>query len=100
MRLKFWTIVKGVFLVCLLVMLALGGHLLYTKIPYLIKEINSETKNPQSQARQDVIVTIPKGASLSEVGEILQNNGIISSKLIFKLVAFIRGEQRNVKAGD
>lgn len=100
MRLKFWTIVKGVFLVCLLVMLALGGHLLYTKIPYLITEINSGTKNLQSQGRQDVIVTIPKGASLSEVGEILQNNGIISSKLIFKLVAFIRGEQRNVKAGD
>ena len=49
---------------------------------------------------QEVIVSVPKGASLSQVGGILQENGVVSSRLVFKLVAIIRGEQRKIKAGD
>ena len=49
---------------------------------------------------REVIVTIPKGASVSQVGSILQEKGVISNRLVFKLVAWIRGEQRNIKAGD
>jgi UPF0755 protein len=49
---------------------------------------------------KEIIVAIPKGASLSQVGALLQEKGVISSKLIFKIVAFIRGEQHKIKAGD
>lgn len=100
MRLSIATIIKSIFLLLLLTILAVGGHLVYTRLPGIINQFASGKTQTDSASRQDVIVTIPKGASLSEVGEILQNNNILTSKLIFRLVAMIRGEQRNVKAGD
>lgn len=100
MKLSLSTIIKSLFLLVLLGVMAIGGHLLYTHAPDFLSSFSAEKPKIDDASRQDVIVSIPKGASLSEVGEILQNNGIISSKLIFRLVAMIRGEQRNVKAGD
>lgn len=100
MRLSLSTIMKSIMLLLVLMALAVGGHLLYTRLPEAINDLALDKTRTETSSRQDVVVTIPKGASLSEVGEILQSNNIVSSKLIFKLVAMIRGEQRNVKAGD
>ncbi len=100
MRLSLSIIIKSVFLVVVLVVLAIGGHFLYTRLPNFINELASNKTQTEASSRQDVIITIPKGASLSEIGEILYDNNVVSSKLLFKLVAMIRGEQRNVKAGD
>ncbi len=100
MKLSWSTIFKSICLVVVLVSLAIGGRILYTSLPGIMNQLSSGKTPADASSRQEVIVTIPKGASLSEVGEILQQNNIISSKLLFKLVAMIRGEQRNVKAGD
>lgn len=100
MRLSLSTIIKSIMLLLVLMALAVGGHLIYTRLPDAINDLALDKTRTETSPRQDVVVTIPKGASLSEVGEILQSNNIVSSKLIFKLVAMIRGEQRSVKAGD
>lgn len=100
MKLSLSTILKSILLAAILASLAIGGHLLYTRLPFIINQFASGKSSAETASRNEVIVTIPKGASLSEVGEILVENNVISSKLLFKLVAMIRGEQRNVKAGD
>lgn len=92
-------VVKSIFLVVLVVGLCVVGYVGYKKIPALVDQFYSFGK-PHSVPGKEVVVTIPKGASLSLVGRILQDNGIIRSSLVFKLVAFIRGEQTKVKAGD
>lgn len=100
MRLSLSTIIKSIFLLFVLAFLAIGGHLLYSNLPSFVNQLTSVQKKTETQSREEVIVSIPKGASLSEIGGMLQDHNIISSKLVFKLVAMIRGEQRNVKAGD
>ncbi|MFH0959479.1 MAG: endolytic transglycosylase MltG [Pseudomonadota bacterium] len=99
MKVPVLSIVKTVSAIVLLVILALGGHYLYSNMPVILQHFLA-TDSQNNSPREDIIVAIPKGASLSEVGAILQENGVVSSKLVFKLVAFIRGEQRSVKAGD
>ncbi|MGC8604174.1 MAG: endolytic transglycosylase MltG [Desulfomonilaceae bacterium] len=99
MKVPFLSIVKTVSAVVFLIFLALGGNYFYNNVPSIIDRFLS-TETDKTATNRDVVVTIPKGASLSEVGAILQENGVVSSKLVFKIVAFIRGEQRYVKAGD
>ena len=99
MKVPVLSVIKTVSALILLVLLAVGGHYLYSNLPGILQHFlvaDSQKNIP----REDVIVAIPKGASLSEVGAILQEQGVVSSKLVFKVVAFIRGEQRSVKAGD
>ncbi len=71
----------------------------YKRIPELVNEFY-RLAPAETVPSKEVVITIPKGATLSQVAKILQDNGIIRSSLVLKLVAFIRGEQRSVKAGD
>ena len=100
MRFSVLSVFKSVVMVTVLGGMALGGYLVYSNLPELLQEFTrtSSLKNPPST--EEIVVTIPRGCSLSQVGSILQNKGIISSRLVFKLVALIRGEQRSIKAGD
>jgi UPF0755 protein len=101
MRISFFSVMKSIFALTLLVALGIGGYLAYSKLPGLLSQLNAPKKTAETvPAGAEVIITIPKGASLSQVGSILQEKGIISSGLVFKVVAFIRGEQRKIKAGD
>lgn len=75
------------------------GYVAYTRAPHLAKHLDF-SGGQEAVSGKDIIVTIPRGVSLSQVGTILQENGVIRSRLVFKLVAIIRGEQRSVKAGD
>ncbi len=86
--------------VVLLVALGIGAYTAYSKLPDLLHDLVSSPGRAPAVPGQEVIISIPKGASLSQVGSILQENGVISSRLVFKLVAMIRGEQRKIKAGD
>lgn len=99
MKVPVFSVIRTLSAITLLILLAVGGHYLYTSLPNIINHFLSPAPE-KSASSQEVIITIPKGASLSEVAGILQEEGVISSKLLFKLVAFIRGEQRHVKAGD
>ncbi len=47
-----------------------------------------------------VQVTIPKGSSVSQIGSILERDGVISSGFFFKLRAAIDGDRGKLRAGD
>lgn len=100
MRISFLSVVKGLFVLVLLIGLGIAGYVGYSKLPGLLKDLSGPVATEPMPPGREVIVTIPKGASLSQVGSILQEQGVISSKLVFKVVAFIRGEQRAIKAGE
>jgi len=100
MRVSIVSILRGLVTISILAALGLGAYLVYSKIPRFLDEFVHQKTVEEVTAGQEVIVTIPKGASVSQVGNILQEKGVVSNRLIFKLVAWIRGEQRNIKAGD
>lgn len=100
MRISFFSAIKGIFAVLLLAVLGIAGYLAYSKAPELVEGLSTAKSQELVAPGKEIIVTIPKGSSLSQVGAILQDQAIISSKLVFKIVAFIRGEQSKIKAGD
>jgi UPF0755 protein len=100
MRVSIVSILKGLVTISILICLGVATYFVYTKIPRFLDELVQQKATENVAAGQEVIVTIPKGTSVSQVATILQEKGIISNRLIFKLVAWIRGEQRNIKAGD
>ncbi len=54
---------------------------------------------PQGNPYDFVKVTIPKGASLNEVGITLKNNNIIQNKQFFQLAVKILGYEKDIPAG-
>ncbi len=100
MKLSIWSVIKGVVVIAALAGLAIAGYTAYSRLPGLLHQFTESGTREKVPTDQEIIVTIPKGASLSQVGKILQEKGVVSSRLLFKLVALIRGEQRNIKAGD
>jgi len=100
MRFPFAAILKTLVIAIFLAGLTLAGYSAYSKLPSYLNEMLGSTSREAVSPGREVIVTIPKGVSLSQVGSILQEHGVVTSKLVFKLVAFIRGEQRGIKAGD
>ncbi len=46
-----------------------------------------------------VVVTIPKGASASEVGDLLDNNGIVSSSTLFQIRVTLAGKRSDLLPG-
>jgi UPF0755 protein len=95
-----WPIVRTAMAVIGLVALGTGLYAAHSRLPLLLKEFTSDRQAGAVPAGQEVLVTVPKGASVSQVAGILEEQGVISSRLVFKLVAWIRGEQRKIKAGD
>lgn len=94
------SVIKIVVVVSILAALGVAGYMAYSRLPAMLNELIAAPSKATAPAGEEVIVTIPKGASLSQVGSILQEKGVVSSRLLFKLVAMIRGEQRKIKAGD
>ena len=87
MRVPISSIFKCIFGVVLLAALAAGLYVAHSKLPALLKDLQSRVASQPVSPGRDVIVTIPKGVSLSQVGSILQEQDVISSRLVFKLVA-------------
>ena len=74
MKVPVFSIVKTVSAVALLILLAVAGHFLYSNFPEMVRHFlasGSEKTTPS----HDVVVTIPKGASLSEVGSYTSGTG-------------------------
>jgi len=99
MRISVTSLIKSVFFSALILAVCVVGYLAYKRAPAYIDQFYSFAP-PSAVQGKEIIVTIPKGASLSSVGKILQDQGVIRSSLVFKLVPLIRGEQTKVKAGD
>lgn len=100
MRSPIVSAIKFVFVMSILAALGVTAYMAYSRLPAILNGLIAPPAKATAPAGEEVIVTIPKGASLSQVGTILQEKGVISSRLLFKLVAMIRGEQRTIKAGD
>jgi UPF0755 protein len=100
MKFPFRAAVKSALALCLAGLVCAGLYYAYQRIPLLIEELVGKPDRPSVPAGRTVIVDIPKGAGVSQVGTILKDNSIISSPLVFKLVAVIRGEQRKIQAGE
>lgn len=100
MRVSVLVVFRSVFIMVALAAVAVGCYAAYIKLPSIMEELTSTSKAPKTTPGQEVIVEIPKGASLSQVGTLLESKGVISSRLVFKLVAAIRGEQRMIQAGE
>jgi UPF0755 protein len=94
------SVIKIVVVMSILAALGVAGYMAYSRLPAMLNELIAAPSKAAVPAGEEVMVTIPKGASLSQVGTVLQEKGVISSRLLFKLVAVIRGEQRKIKAGD
>ena len=100
MRVSFSSVFKGLITIVALAGIGAALYVAHSRLPGVLNELASLSKKESVTPGQEVIVAIPKGASLSQVGSILQEQGVISSRFVFKLVALIRGEQRKIKAGD
>ncbi|MBI4962999.1 MAG: endolytic transglycosylase MltG [Desulfomonile tiedjei] len=100
MRSSILSVVKFIFISVILVAVGTAGYLVYRHVPALLEKAAPVAVSESVPAGQEVIVTVPKGATLSQIGTVLQEKGVISNRLVFRLVALIRGEQRNIKAGD
>lgn len=75
----------------IVIILILGLLSIYTYL-YLIR--------PPDQFPLQKIVSIPSGQSGKAVSEILQEDGIVRSALMFRLMATLLGHERDLHAGD
>ncbi|MFH0821592.1 MAG: endolytic transglycosylase MltG [Pseudomonadota bacterium] len=100
MRSPVVAIFKGVTLLILLVGIGAAGFAAYKRLPGIMEELAPRDKGREIASGAEITVEIPKGASLSKVGAILEDQGVVSSRFVFKVVALIRGEQRSVQAGE
>lgn len=100
MRFSVLAVFRSIILVAVVAGLVVAGYAAYSRLPSVVEELVESKKEHQVPRGEEVVVTIPKGATLSEVGALLQEKGVISSALVFKLIAMIRGEQTKIKAGE
>jgi UPF0755 protein len=100
MRVSIFSIFKAVVTLVLLVVLGVGLYVAYNQLPSFLEEFAGKPHKRDVVSGLPVIVKVPKGSTLSQVATILEEQGVISSGLVFKLVALIRGEQRRIQAGE
>lgn len=90
--------VKGklkVILVTVLVVLLLFGGTVGGIYLYVMQNLK-----PVEASAEEVDITIPKGASAKQIGEILEEHGLIRNAKIFYYYARLKGTGTNLQAGD
>lgn len=60
----------------------------------------SNSQVPGDVTREEVAVTIPEGASVQEIAEILQEKKVIKSALIFRIYVQYKDMDKNIMKGD
>jgi UPF0755 protein len=75
----------------ILIILIFGLLSIYTYL-YLIR--------PPDQFPLETIVNIPAGQTGKQVSEILQNDGVVRSAFVFRIMATLQGHERDLHAGD
>ncbi|KPJ48240.1 MAG: hypothetical protein AMJ38_05760 [Dehalococcoidia bacterium DG_22] len=71
-----------------------------TETPGSVLKEEPPTVPPTSAPGESVIITIQEGESAQEVGEKLEDEGIISSGLLFRVLVALEGYEDNLVAGD
>ncbi len=64
-------------------------------VAYLLAPVS-----PDPQGGKNIVITIKRGASLSEVGELLEQKKLIKSKNFFVLYALLTGREKRIQAGE
>lgn len=54
---------------------------------------------PDLVVADGVIVTVKSGQSVAQISQVLVDNGVIADAMIFRLLARVKGEARNIQAG-
>ncbi len=75
-----------------IVVLILGGCAIAYAYIYWIQ--------PPDTFPTDQLVTVPNGATVSEIAEVLQEDGVIRSGTAFRIIVTLLGKQRQLHAGD
>lgn len=64
-------------------------------VGYIYIQIGPYNKN----SKKDILIEIPKGATLTKVSSILEENKLIKNKVLFKVVSKFKEDNNGVKAG-
>jgi len=62
--------------------------------------INYQYEAKPKGAAKEVVFEVPRGSGLSSIAARLEEDGLIKSGFLFKLVTKLRGNERNFKAGE
>jgi UPF0755 protein len=76
---------------------AIVGGLIVVAVAWFLLSLFQPLKGDGSG---DVAVTIPRGASVSEIGDVLEQKGVISSAFFFRLRTSMAGKSGDFKAGE
>ncbi len=76
---------------------AIGGGLVVLAVAWFLLSLFQPLKGDGSG---DVVVTIPSGSSTSEIADILEQKGVISSAFFFRARTSLSGSGADFKAGD
>ncbi len=63
---------------------------------FISREVNGE----RSGAAQDIVVEIPQGASTDTVAQVLKDNGLITSRTVFKIYCRLNGADGTFQFGE
>lgn len=88
------SIVKIVIYIVLLLVLVVAGHTAYKYGQRVFSE-----KGIEAAPGKDIYVTVPEGASDSDVASLLESYGLVEDAFIFKLQLKIYGA-KNIKPGE
>jgi len=62
--------------------------------------VNYQYESKPKGDNKEVVFQVPSGSGLSSIATRLENDGLIKSSFLFKLVTKLRGNERNFKAGE
>ncbi|MBP3928694.1 MAG: endolytic transglycosylase MltG [Peptostreptococcaceae bacterium] len=79
-----WKIIGSI--IAVLILLVVG---------YIYIQIGPYNKN----SKKDILIEIPKGATLTKVSSILEENKLIKNRVLFKVVSKFKEDNNGVKAG-
>jgi UPF0755 protein len=60
----------------------------------------TQSLKPVAAGKEEIVITIPKGASSAEIGEILHEKGLIRNATVFKYYVRYKGIASQLQAGD
>ncbi|MEP1230400.1 MAG: endolytic transglycosylase MltG [Litorimonas sp.] len=85
----------------LLYLIAFAGLLtLFAGIVLALYSAVNYKYEDKAQLGESVVFSVPKGSGLSSISDRLENETLIESAFVFKLVTKLRGNEANFKAGE
>ena len=80
--------------------ISLGIYLLYTVVTKSYDTGKELTSVDPNAPEKSIIVTIPDGADVNQVAEILEEEGVINSSIMFVLESTLKGDSKEFEGGE